>query len=597
VGMYLVQDGTFQYVNPTFARIHGYEPNEMIGKLGIIDIMVSEDASKYEERGWLSRAGQAGSAPNDTRIQRKDGLIRDVRVNESYTTFRGKPAYIGTMMDITKEKQTQLSLARNRARVQTLVDASPVGVMWSDLEGNIEYLNQRFVEMFGYTMEEIPTVEEWRRLAYPSEEYRTQVSGHSIVPRQGSTKGVEASIRCKDGSFKVVRRARALAADRIIVIFMDMTEQVRAETALRENEERLQAFLDFSPNPVVLSGNGPDFSVKYINRAFEQLFGYSKEEIPTIMDWCLKAYPDPEYREQVSMALKPGQTEGDRKGGINPDAWVTCKDEIKRYVWRDLVVTHWGSLATYVDLTDLKKAEMELAKKADELARSNAELEQFAYVASHDLQEPLRMVASYTELIARRYKGRLDDDADEFIGYAVDGANRMKRLINDLLAYSRVGTRGKKPEPTSADSALRQALSNLSMAIEEKGARVKSEALPLVLADESQLIQLFQNLISNAIKFNKETVPEVHISAHADENQWIFAVRDNGIGIEPEYFERVFLIFQRLHRAGAYPGTGVGLAVCKRIVERHGGRIWVESEPGKGSTFFFTFPMKGADSK
>ncbi len=237
------------------------------------------------------------------------------------------------------------------------------------------------------------------------------------------------------------------------------------------------------------------------------------------------------------------------------------------------------------------KAEEKLKQTLAELAHSNAELEQFAYIASHDLQEPLRMISSFTQLLARRYKGRLDKDADEFIGYIVDGTIRMQRMVEDLLAYSRVGTRGKPFEPTNCEAVFDQAVTNLKAIIEENGAVVTHDALPTVIADVSQLIQLFQNLIGNAIKFRREEPPQVHISAQRKGNEWIFSVQDNGIGIAPEFMEHIFKMFQREYSA-EYPGTGVGLAICKKIVERHGGRIWVESEKGKGSTFYFTIPAK-----
>jgi signal transduction histidine kinase len=234
--------------------------------------------------------------------------------------------------------------------------------------------------------------------------------------------------------------------------------------------------------------------------------------------------------------------------------------------------------------------EVRVKERTAELARSNADLERFAYVASHDLQEPLRMVRSYVDLLARRYAGRLDADADEFIRFAVDGAVRMQQLINDLLAYSRVGTRGKEFCPVSCDAVLGRVLRNLGPAIAESQAEVTAEPLPTVSADETQLVQLFQNLVANALKFRGQAPPRVHVGVQERDGEWAFSVRDNGIGIAPADTGRIFQLFQRLHTREEYPGTGIGLAVCQRIVERHGGRIWVESQPGQGSTFLFTLP-------
>jgi PAS domain S-box-containing protein len=242
------------------------------------------------------------------------------------------------------------------------------------------------------------------------------------------------------------------------------------------------------------------------------------------------------------------------------------------------------------DISERKTIERALQLHMKELERSNADLEQFAYVASHDLQEPLRMIASFTQLLAKRYKGKLDSDADEFIAYIVDGSTRMHRLINDLLAYARLSSRAAEFVPTDCEAVFADAVSNLGSAREENGATVTHDPLPTVMADKDQLSRLFQNLLSNAIKFRAADPPVVHVSARRSGNEWLFSVRDNGIGIDPEQFERVFLVFQRLHGKSEYSGTGVGLAICRKIVERHGGKIWIESHAGKGSTFYFTLP-------
>jgi PAS domain S-box-containing protein len=241
----------------------------------------------------------------------------------------------------------------------------------------------------------------------------------------------------------------------------------------------------------------------------------------------------------------------------------------------------------------LREANERLREQADELTAINKDLEQFAYIASHDLQEPLRAVGGFVTLLQQRYRGKLDEKADCYINSAVEGASRMQALINGLLEYSRVGTRGNVPAPAQAADALKEALESLQTLIQESGAVITADPLPKVRADAIQLTHLFQNLIANAIKFRSERPPEIQIGSRRQDGSWLFWVRDNGIGIEPQYNERVFLIFQRLHPRTKYPGTGIGLAICKRIVERHGGSIWVQSQPGQGSTFYFTLPDKG----
>jgi two-component system sensor histidine kinase/response regulator len=239
--------------------------------------------------------------------------------------------------------------------------------------------------------------------------------------------------------------------------------------------------------------------------------------------------------------------------------------------------------------------EEELLKVTENLKRSNSELERFAYVASHDLQEPLRNIISFSQLLVRRYQGRLDDDADEFIGYIVEGGKRMQHLVNDLLEYSRVETRGKPLESTDCREVFETAMRNLYNQIQINHAVITADPLPVVRADPVQLGMVFQNLIGNAIKFRKDNEqPRIHISAEKIDTAWKVAIRDNGIGIDPAFFDRIFEIFQRLHTREKFPGTGVGLAIVKKIVERHGGEVWVESEPGVGSTFYFTLPA--ADS-
>ncbi|MBI5142177.1 MAG: hypothetical protein HZA20_08320 [Nitrospirae bacterium] len=260
--------------------------------------------------------------------------------------------------------------------------------------------------------------------------------------------------------------------------------------------------------------------------------------------------------------------------------------------WRQQRIIYYRRLyeTEKQSIEELRQSETALRKTLTELERSNSELEQFAYIASHDLQEPLRMVSSYVQLIEREYGGKLGGEADEYIGFAVEGATRMQKMINDLLAYSRIETRGRPFEPTDCEEVLRTAIANLKVAIEESGALVSHDPLPTIKADGSQLVQLLQNLVGNSIKFRGNEPPRIHLAAVRRDGDWLFSVSDNGIGIDSRFRERIFLVFQRLHTRRKYPGTGIGLSICKRVVVRHGGEIWVESEPGKGSIFYFTIP-------
>ncbi len=380
------------------------------------------------------------------------------------------------------------------------------------------------------------------------------------------------------------------------IVLRDITERKRMEEVLRESEEKFKSLVTHAP--IGLSTFNNKGKYEYVNPKFTEIFGYTLEDLPTGKQWLEKAYPDPGYRRKVLACWKE-DSDAAKTGKAPPRVFtVTCKDgSTKEILFKRVALTDKSHLVTCEDITERKLAEEALKEKTEELAQSNRDLEQFAYVASHDLQEPLRMVTSYVQLLAKRYQGKLDSNADDFINFAIEGAMRMWNLINDLLAYSRVGTRGHSFEPVNCETILQEALHNLKVAMEESGAAVTHDSLPTVMADRSQLVQLFQNLIGNAIKFIGKDPPRVHVSVKRSGNGWTFSVRDNGIGIVPEHAERIFIIFQRLHGRQQYPGTGIGLAICKKIVEHHGGRIWMESEPGKGATFYFTLPEGGVQQR
>lgn len=382
------------------------------------------------------------------------------------------------------------------------------------------------------------------------------------------------------GKEAMLREASALLERRV--------EQRTLE--LRESEERYRILAETSPDMIFVIDR--DDRIQYVNSLGAGQFGKPTAQVigSPIADLFGPAVAA-EQSAGLRQVLKTGE----------PFALQSQLDTVVGPRWLD---TQWvalrdasgkirGALGVARDISEVRQAGLALAQKADELERSNHELERFAYVASHDLQEPLRMVTSYLQLLERRYKDKLDGDALEFIAYAVDGSNRMKALINDLLAYSRIGTRGRNFAPTDCEAVLANVLQNLRVAIAESGAIITHTPLPTLLADPGQLEQLLQNLIGNAIKFHGPRVPEVRLDVQKQGAYWLFSVADNGIGIEQQYFERIFIIFQRLHTREEFSGTGIGLAISKRIVERHGGRIWIESQPGLGTTFYFTIPASG----
>ncbi len=354
---------------------------------------------------------------------------------------------------------------------------------------------------------------------------------------------------------------------------------------LRESEEKYRSIFD-SANDGIIACDLTTGKFLFINRKMSALTGYSEEEILKLGVKDIHPAQDMPYVLNEFNEMAAGKkTETRAIPVLRKDGGIIYCDIGSSFLGRTTLI------GFFRDVTERKKIEEDRERLITELEVSNKELEQFAYVASHDMQEPLRMVTSYLDLLNKRYRDKLDKDAGEFIDYSLSGAFHMKALLNDLLQYSRVGTKGKPFELTDLNSTLKSAMFNLKKPIGESRAEITSGNLPGVYADETQMVQLFQNLIGNAIKFRGGEASRIHISSELKGNEWSIRVSDNGIGIDPKFFDKIFLIFQRLHAKEKYPGTGIGLAVCKKIVERHGGRIWVESELGKGAAFCFTMPM------
>lgn len=527
-------------------------------------------------------------APHQWEWTGPDGRSYDV-YDFPFTESDGSGLILEMGIDVTERKLAGQELQRASAYNRSLLEASLDPLVTISPDGKITDVNRATEEITGCSRQVLVGTDFSDYFTDPEKARE----GYQQVFREGLVQDYELAVRRPDGHVTPVLYNASVYRDpngKVVGVFAaarDITERKRAERKLSRANAYNRSLLESSLDPLVTIA--ADGKITDINRATEVITGCSREELvgTDFSDY----FTDPEKARQ-------GYQQVFREGSVQNYELRVCRRDghvtpvlYNASVYRDERGSVAGVFAAARDITDRKRAEQALEQKASDLARSNADLEQFAYVASHDLQEPLRMVANFTQLLADRFGDKLGDDGAEFIGYAVDGARRMQRLIQDLLTYSRVGTRGRSFEPTDCNEVLGAAVANLQASIQESGALVTHEELPTVAADASQLAQLFQNLVGNAIKFRSEAPPRVHVSAERQPGQWAFAVQDNGIGFDPEFSDRIFIIFQRLHSRSEYPGTGIGLALCKKIIERHGGKIWVESKPNQGATFRFTIPM------
>jgi PAS domain S-box-containing protein len=483
------------------------------------------------------------------------------------------------------------------ALLSLLMDAIPDRIYFKDLQSRIVRNNAAHARSFGATPEQCVGKSDFDFFSREHAE-RAFADEQSIIRTGQAVIGKTERLTRRDGrqawasSTKLPWRD---AEGRVIGTFgitRDITEMKEAEEKLFEERNLLSTIINQIPSRLYVKDTAGRFVLN--NQAHLETLGV-KTQAEAVGRTTADFFPGERGEQALAddrQVLEGGlPIHNQERGQVHPDGHVTWS-LVTKVPLRDSRGTLIGLVGVSHDITERKRQEEEAKKNAAELARSNAELEQFAYVASHDLQEPLRAVASCVQLLKKRYEGQLDARADEFIAHAVDGTKRMQALITDLLAYSRVGTHTHPFESVELGEVVDEALTNLTIAVQESGAVVKHEGLPQVIADGSQLVQVFQNLVGNAIKFRGERPPEIRIAAQRGEGEWVLSVADNGIGIEPQYFERIFRVFQRLHTRARYPGTGIGLAICKKIVERHGGRIWIESQPERGSTFFFSLPER-----
>jgi len=594
----LNQDGEIVLLNLQAEKQFGYQRDELVGQK-VKNIIPEGFAERLIADGTRSAAAalaqQIGTGI-ELSGRRKDGSAFPIEIMLSPLESAEGILVTAAIRNISVRKDAERHLAQMEGRYRGLLEAAPDAMVVVNQDGEIVLLNVQAEKQFGYRRDELVgqkvknIIPEGfaERLISDS----TRSAADALAQQIGT--GIELIARRKNGSdFPIEIMLSPLeSAEGILVTaaIRDISVRKDAERHLAQMEGRYRGLLEAAPDAMVVVNQGGE--IVLLNVQAEKQFGYRRDEL--VGQKVKNIIPEGFAERLIADALRSAEDALAQQIGTGIELTGRRKNgsDFPIEIMLSPLESAEGILVTAAirDITKRKKAEAHLLQKVEELNRSNEELGQFAYIASHDLQEPLRMVASYTQLLSRRYKGKLDSDADEFISFAVDGASRMQRLIRDLLAYSRVGTIEMDLLDTSSEEALQQALINLRGAIEEKGALVTHDPLPTVLADETQLIQLFQNLVGNAIKYQNPGVPRVHISAAKNGGKkWMFSVKDNGLGIDPQYFEKIFGVFQRLHKREEFAGTGIGLAICKKIVERHGGSISVESQPGQGSTFRFAF--------
>jgi PAS domain S-box-containing protein len=601
------QGGEIVLLNVQAEKRFGYSRDELVGQK-VKNIIPEGFAERLIADGTRS-AADALAQQIGTGIElsgrRKDGSEFPIEIMLSPLESAEGVLVTAAIRDISVRKNAEKHLARTESSRRVVEEAL------QESEEGYRRLLDGIQDYAIFAMDPQGQIISWNAGAERIKGYKAdQIIGHNFSRfftltdiKRGRPEGVlriaAANGRHEEECMRVRKDGSQFLASVTLTALRDAAGRLRGFSEfshdlseIKQSEAKYRGLLEAAPDAMVVVNEVGE--IVLLNVQAEKRFGYSRDElvgqkvkniIPEGFAERLIADGTRSAADALAQQIGTGiELSGRRKDG----------SEFPIEIMLSPLESAEGILVTAAirDITVRRKSEEHLAKTAGELKRSNEELQQFAYVASHDLQEPLRMVASFTQLLSKRYKGHLDSDADEFIGYAVDGCNRMQGLIQDLLVYSRAGTSEKTFREISCEGALTEGLTNLRAAVEQSGAVVTHDSLPTIRTDDAQLAQVFQNLVGNAIKYCSAEVPQVHVSAKNVGNEWVFSVRDNGLGIEPQYFERIFILFQRLHGRNDFEGTGIGLAICKKILARLGGRIWVESQLGNGSTFYFALPER-----
>ncbi|MBN2104096.1 PAS domain S-box protein [bacterium] len=590
-------EGRIKYVNAEFTNVTQYKADEVLGKNP--RILKSGKQNAYFYQNMWKRLCNKKSWTGEFCNKKKDGSFyyEKATIYPILDNKKDIAGFFAFKQDISCEKESKQKTEQHDTFQEELINTVHDGIGIVDTKEIIQYCNPAFASIFEVPLHQLIGK---NLLQFFNKKDREIILKQTEKRKQGESSIYELPLKTQRNHVKWLRVSISPRYNLqgefsgAFGVIRDITNEKEVYNKLRENQANLQDFFDNASELIQqCDSNGRIINV---NNAWCKKLGFSKQEAMQM------TYEDVIHSDHLAIYKKMYHSMKQGKKIYNMEIAFKRKNGKPIPVlanvnglFRNGQFIH--SRGIFVDISSIKQGEIAQKQYAEELKRSNEQLEQFAYVASHDLQEPLRMITSYLQLLQRRYKNKLDEDANTFIKYAVDGANRMTNMIRALLQYSRVGTRGHEFIIVDSNKALQLVLMNLDILIKDRQAKVTHEKLPQINADESQLHQLFQNLISNSLKFHGQSSPEIHISAVRLDDYWKFAIKDNGIGISSEDIKRIFTIFQRAENVQKIEGMGIGLSICKRIVDRHGGKIWVDSVKGKGSTFYFTLPEADASEK